>query len=233
MNEFIVEPFVRPKMNGREVPFNPITGEGIAFPTGGKPLSFDDPSANYDSDFAQWHSNPQYTRDDSKSTIPTDSKMRHITPDDRDLVFATEPEQKKRSYMPNVTIEENDNPLGFKSRGNPKNSLDPYATDSFQENVLEAVIPGFGSLISLDDIQRAAYKTRNKSAREKLKAVVPEVLGALPSGKFLTGGLNMVPDTFKELGVRYGTQAINAIDTASDIYEDNVKPAFKEIMNIF
>ena len=43
----------------------------------------------------------------------------------------------------------------------------------------------------------------------------------------------MVPDTFKELGVRYGTQAINAIDTASDIYEDNVKPAFKEIMNIF
>ena len=33
-----IYPDSRPKMNGREVPFNPITGEGIAFPTGGKPL---------------------------------------------------------------------------------------------------------------------------------------------------------------------------------------------------
>jgi hypothetical protein len=38
VNDFIAEPYVRPKMDGREVPFNPITGEGIAFPTGGKQL---------------------------------------------------------------------------------------------------------------------------------------------------------------------------------------------------
>lgn len=220
-----------PTMNERKVPFNPKTGEGIAFPTGGKPHK--KVGIHPLPQIANTKPLPkQYTRDDSKSTRPTNSKMRHIMPNDRAPDFSTKPEQKKRSYMPNVTIKKNDNPRGFISRGNPKNSFDPYEKDSLGENIAEAVIPGYGSLISLDDIQRAAYRTRHKSAREKLKEVVPEVFGALPAGKFATKGLNMVADTAQEIGVRYGTQAINAIDTAGDIYHDNVKPAFQKLMNM-
>lgn len=215
-------------MNGRKVPFNPKTGEGIAFPTGGKPHKK-----------VGLHPLPrientkplprQYTRDDSKSTRPTNSKMRHIMPDDRALDFSTKPEQKKkRSYIPKDA--------GIRKLHRREKTLkQKFATkkDSLLENAMEA-IPILGSALSIDDVARAAYNTRNESAVEKVNTVTPELLGALPAGKTTTRGLNMVPDTTKELAVRYGTQVINATDTATDIYQDNVKPspAFQKLMNM-
>ena len=221
-----------PTMNGRKVPFNPETGEGIAFPTGGKPRK--KVGIHPTPQIANTKPLPrQHTRDDSTSTRPSNFKAPPTDGKPQKKVGIHPLPQK----APKWTIKAPDPkaPYGYKTgrRGiwKPRSSHPVKKTDSLVENVLEQV-PILGTLLSIDDISRAKEKTKYGTLSEKAAALAPEIIGAMPAGKLLTSATGMATNTVKELAVRHGSTLAGASDTVGDVWQDNVKPAFKKLMTM-
>lgn len=150
MNEsYNVEPHKRPKMNGREVPFNPITGEGIAYPTGGKPI-------------------PEYAIEEKiKELPPAPGKPSHPKPP-KFTGFSGTPVQRNdwddrfwRQFGKAV----NYNPL-TRWALNTEQLPESAQTDSGLENIAElipnpytAIATGYDDIVSSESLPSMAFET--------------------------------------------------------------------------
>ena len=186
------------------------------------------------------HPLPQDYGQDSQSTRP--SSTAHAPPRPEESSFQPPkpppPVEKGEDKDWSMSAPDPKAPYGYersrsggrKPADKPSDYWNPEGKDSAFENLAESA-PFLGTVLSINDIHRAAKTKKHGSLGEKLTAVGSEIAGAVPGGKLFTRGLGMAANTTKELAARHGSTAVNLADTARDLYGDNVKPAFKKLMS--
>lgn len=195
-----VEPHKRPKMNGREVPFNPITGEGIAFPTGGKPMpEYDIESTAESLPPAPGKPNPNESLfvDPSIPNYPSSAIV------DGDKYLG--PTQKREQWddgLWDAVGKHYDSEFGQWLHNGQGLDHMTERTDSGLENALEMVPSKFTAWMNADDIAREAYEG--------------DILGASFETAAAAAPYARIPRKYSGL--------LQASDWASDTVNDQILP---------
>ena len=203
MNEFVVDPFVRPKMDGREVPFNPITGEGIAYPTGDKPMpEYDIESTTEFLPPAPGKPNPNWALFDDPSVpqyplIPADQY--------------TGPYQKREEFLDPVFDalgDFYDSEFGQWMGNSGGLHHMTERTDSALENALELIPSKFTTWLNADDIAREVHAGNRGAALFETAAAVAPYSGIPRKYSGLLQGSDWLSDTYNDqiLPERIGRQ---------------------------